>query len=46
MKNTPIRNEGVSIIERSQPNGVKPKMRQRKLRSSVNWQGALKLREV
>jgi hypothetical protein len=33
---------GVSIIEFSQSKGIKPKMRERKLRSGVNWQGALK----
>jgi hypothetical protein len=33
---------GVSITERSQPNGVKPKMRERKLRSVVYWKGVLK----
>jgi len=31
-------------MERSQPKGVKPKMRGRKLRSGVYWQGALKHR--
>jgi len=28
-------------MERSQPKGVEPKMRGRKLRSGVYWQGAL-----
>jgi hypothetical protein len=32
---------GFSIVERSQPKGVKPKMRGRKLRC-VYWKGALK----
>jgi len=32
---------GVCVTERSQPKGVKPKMRQPKFRSGVNWQGAL-----
>jgi hypothetical protein len=32
----------VSVTERSQPKGVKPKMRERKLRSGVYWQGELK----
>jgi hypothetical protein len=36
----------VSVIERNQPNGVKPKMRRRKLKSSVYWQGALKKKGV
>jgi hypothetical protein len=46
MKNDiPIRNNGIgriSVIDRLQPKGIKPKMRERKLRSGVNWQGALK----
>jgi hypothetical protein len=33
--------EGVSLIYRGQPKGVKPKTRDRKLRS-VYWKGALK----
>jgi hypothetical protein len=33
---------GVSIIECSQPKGIKPKMRGHKLRSGVYWQGAFK----
>jgi len=33
--------QGVSITEHSQPKGIKPKMRERKLRSGVNRQGAL-----
>jgi hypothetical protein len=28
-------------MEGTQPNGVKPKMRERKSKSGVNWQGAL-----
>jgi hypothetical protein len=28
------------------PKGVKPKMRERKLRNGVNWQGALKQNDV
>jgi transposase len=32
----------VSAIQRSHPEGVKPKMTGRKLRSGVHWQGALK----
>jgi len=32
----------LSAIECSRPTGVKPKMSERKLRSGVNWQGALK----
>jgi len=32
----------VSITEHSQPKGDEPKMRERKLRSGVNLQGALK----
>jgi len=32
------------VTERSQPNGVKLKMIERKLRIGVNWQGALKIR--
>jgi hypothetical protein len=31
----------VSVIERREPKGVKLKMRGRKLRSGVYWQGAL-----
>jgi hypothetical protein len=33
-------------MERSQPRGVKSKMRGRKLTNSVNWYGALKQRGV
>jgi len=33
------------VIEGSQPKGVQPKVRERKLRS-VNWQGALKQKGV
>ena len=29
-------------MEGTQPNGVKPKIRERKSRRGVNWQGALK----
>jgi hypothetical protein len=32
---------GISLIERSQPKGVKPQVRERKLRSCVNWESAL-----
>ena len=32
----------VSVKARSEPNGVKPKMRDDKLKSGVNWQGAFK----
>ena len=35
-----------SVIERSQSEGVKPKMRERRLRSDVNWQGALNLKGI
>ena len=35
-----------SLKEYSQPNGVKPEMRGRKLRSGEYWQGALKQRNV
>ena len=34
--------EGVSIIEHSQPKGVKLKLRRHALRSGINWQGTLK----
>ena len=37
---------GFSVIERSQPKGVKPEMREHKLRSVVYWQGALKQKSV
>jgi hypothetical protein len=30
------------VIEGSQPHGVKSTVRERKLRSGVNWQGVLK----
>ena len=33
---------GVNVIERCLPKGCKPKMRGRKLRSGVCWQGASK----
>jgi len=33
---------GVSLIDRSQPKGVKPKKRGRKLRIDVKLEGALK----
>jgi hypothetical protein len=33
-------------MECSQPKGVKQKMRERKLRSGVNWHGALKQKGV
>jgi len=32
----------VNIVKRSQPNGVQPKMMERKLKSGVNCQGAVK----
>ena len=32
----------VSVTARSEPKGVKPKMGEDKLKSGVNWQGALK----
>jgi len=32
---------GASVIEGSQPKGVKPRMRERKLRSGVNRQNAV-----
>jgi hypothetical protein len=38
--------QGVSITERSQPNGGKTKMSDHKLRSGVNWQWALKRKGV
>jgi hypothetical protein len=34
------------LIERSQPKGVDPKMRQHKLRNDVNWQGVLKQKVI
>ena len=34
------------LIERSRPKGVKPDVRERKLRRSVNWQGSLKKKGV
>ena len=37
---------GVSVIQLSEPKGIKVKMRRRKLRSGVNWQGALKQKAV
>jgi hypothetical protein len=33
---------GINVIELSQPKSVKPKMRECKLRSDVNYLGALK----
>jgi hypothetical protein len=36
----PIRNKGVSILERNQPKGIKLKMKKHKL-CSVKWQRAL-----
>jgi hypothetical protein len=33
------RTNGLALTERSQLNGVKPKMSGRKLESCVNWQG-------
>jgi len=39
-----LQKQGVSVIEHSQPKGIKPKMRGCKLRS-VNWQGALKQKD-
>jgi hypothetical protein len=41
----PIRNREVSLIERSQPEDIEPKMREHKL-ISVNWEGALKQKGV
>ena len=35
-----------SVIQRTHPKGVKPKMRGRKLRSAVNWQGTLMQKRV
>jgi hypothetical protein len=37
---------GVSVRERSQQRGVKPKMRVRKLRSGAYWQGEIKHKGV
>jgi hypothetical protein len=34
--------EGVSKTEGGQPEGVKLKIRERKLRSGLNWQGVLR----
>jgi hypothetical protein len=36
----------VRVIESSEPKGVKPKMRARKLLSGVNWQGTLNQKGV
>jgi hypothetical protein len=36
--NIPIRNNGLKSININKPKGVKPKMRERELRSDVNWQ--------
>jgi len=36
---------GVSVIQLSEPKGIKEKIRRRKLRS-VNWQGALKQKRI
>jgi hypothetical protein len=33
-------------VQKNLPNGVKPTMGQRKLRSGVNWQGTLKQKDV
>jgi hypothetical protein len=38
----PIRKDGDNLIDSSQPGGVKPKMRERKLRSGVNSHGTLR----
>ena len=37
-----IRNRVLSILERSQPKGIKSKRIKGKLRTGVNWQGTLK----
>jgi hypothetical protein len=37
--------EQFSVTVRSQPKGVKPKIRGRKLRIGIEWQGALKAKE-
>lgn len=37
---------GLALTERSQPNGDKPKIRDGKLGSGVNWQRALKKEDV
>jgi len=42
----PLRNKRLALTERNQPEGVKMKMIERKLRSDVNWQGALKKKGV
>jgi hypothetical protein len=36
----------VSATDCSQPKGVKPKIRKRKLRSDVNWQGTINQKGV
>jgi hypothetical protein len=41
-----IRNKVLSVLERSQPKGVKSKMRKGKLRSGVNWQRTLKKKKA
>jgi hypothetical protein len=41
-----IRNKVLSILERSQPKGVKSKIIKGKLRTGVNWQGTLKKKGV
>jgi hypothetical protein len=37
---------GVSVMQLSEPKGIKAKMKRRILRSGVNWQGALKQKAV
>ena len=34
------------VTERSQPNGVKLKVRERELRIGVNWQGGLRAKKA
>lgn len=41
-----IRNKVLSVLERSQPKGVKSKIMKGKLRTGVNWQGTLKKKGV
>jgi len=36
----------MEVMQINQPKGVKPKMTERKLRSGVNWQGALERAEI
>ena len=38
--------QGVSLIKRSQRNGFKSKMKERKLKSGVNWPGELKQKGI